>query len=88
VGMSQFRLPIIFFLVIATLYSDSISGVFVINDIFLVRDNHFIKSFLNLISYLTSGTESLGRPVRLLSFYLETALFWQNHHGVSYRKYF
>lgn len=73
--MSQLRLPIIFFLLISTLYANSILGAFLIDDTFLVRDNPFIENFSNFTSYFTSGTETFGRPVRLLSFYLDTALF-------------
>ena len=73
--MSQFRLPIIFFLLISALYANSISGAFLIDDTFLVRDNPFIENFSNFTSYFTSGTETFGRPVRILSFYLDTALF-------------
>ena len=76
--MSKFRLPIIFFLLISALYANSISGAFLIDDTFLVRDNPFIENFSNFTSYFTSGTESFGRPVRLFSFYLDTALFGKN----------
>ena len=79
--MSQFRLPIIFFLLISALYANSISGAFLIDDTFLVRDNPFIENFSNFTSYFTSGTETFGRPVRLLSFYLDTALFGKSTTG-------
>jgi len=79
--MSQFRLPIIFFLLIVALYANSISGAFLIDDTFLVRDNPFIENFSNFTSYFTSGTETFGRPVRLLSFYLDTALFGKRTTG-------
>ncbi len=85
--MSKFRLPIIFFLLISTLYANSISGAFLIDDTFLVRDNPFIENFSNFTSYFTSGTETFGRPVRLLSFYLDTALFGKSTIGVSHFKY-
>jgi len=79
--MSKFNLPIIFFLLIFILYANSISGNFLIDDTFLVRDNPFIENFSNFISYFTSGTETFGRPVRLLSFYLDTALFGKSTIG-------
>jgi len=79
--MSHFRLLIIFFLLIFGLYANSISGDFLIDDTFLVRDNPFIENFSNFSSYFTSGTETFGRPVRLLSFYLDTALFGKTTVG-------
>ncbi|HJX30499.1 MAG TPA: hypothetical protein VJ624_01470, partial [Thermodesulfobacteriota bacterium] len=79
--MSKCRLPIIFFLLISTLYANSISGAFLIDDTFLVRDNPFIENFSSLISYFTSSTETFIRPVRLFSFYLDTVLFGKSTVG-------
>jgi tetratricopeptide (TPR) repeat protein len=70
-------LPVLTFI----LYANSISGEFLFDDTFLVRDNPFIENFSNFSSYFTSGTETFGRPVRLLSFYLDTALFGKSTTG-------
>jgi len=73
--MRTSRLILFFLFFIFVLYGNSLSGTFLIDDTFLVRDNPFIENFSNFTSYFTSGTETFGRPVRLLSFYLDTALF-------------
>ena len=86
--MSNFRLPIIFFLLIFALYANSISGAFLIDDTFLVRDNPFIENFSNFTSYFTSGTETFGRPVRLLSFYIDTTLFGKSTTGIISQIFF
>ncbi len=79
--MRTVRLILFFLFFIFVLYGNSLSGTFLIDDTFLVRDNPFIESLPNFISYFTSGTETFGRPVRLLSFYLDTALFGKSTIG-------
>jgi tetratricopeptide (TPR) repeat protein len=78
--MRKIWIPLIFLFSIL-LYVNSIFGTFLIDDTFLIRDNPFIENFRNLISYFTSGTETFGRPVRLLSFYIDTAIFGKNPIG-------
>ena len=79
--MEKLRLNFLFIFLIAVLYGNSIHGTFLIDDIFLVRDNPHIENFSNFTSYFISSTEVFGRPVRLLSFYLDTALFGKNTVG-------
>lgn len=75
--MHMRTLSILFLITAAAflLYASAISGGYVMDDTFLVRDNHFLDSASNFVSFFTSGTAEFGRPVRLLSFYVDTALF-------------
>lgn len=74
-------LPIIFASFCFALYANSITGDYLIDDTFLVRDNPYLESFSNFISFFTSGITEFGRPIRLLSFYLDTALFGKSSIG-------
>jgi tetratricopeptide (TPR) repeat protein len=76
------RLMICFLLLIAMLYVNSLPGDYVFDDTFLVRDNPYIESIPNFISYFTEGSKELGgRPVRLTSFFLDTLVFGKNLYG-------
>jgi tetratricopeptide (TPR) repeat protein len=80
--MSERRLIIGFLLFVPILYANSIGGDFIFDDIFLVRDNPYLGSFADFISYFTSGTRELGgRPVRLTSLYLDTLIFGKSNVG-------
>ncbi|MCX8011595.1 MAG: hypothetical protein N3A64_00355, partial [Desulfobacterota bacterium] len=79
--MKKYRIPFLIFLFSFIIYANSISGGFLFDDTFLIRDNPFIESFGNFISYFTSATETFGRPVRLLSFYIDTVIFGKNPIG-------
>lgn len=78
---SRGLLPLLYLSFIALLYGNSLTGGFLIDDAFLVRDNPFIESFSHLLSYFSSANEEFGRPVRLLSFYFDTAIFGKNPAG-------
>ena len=79
--MNYARNLFLFSLFVLLLYFNSVKGAFLFDDTFLIRDNPFIENFSNFTSYFTSGTETFGRPVRLLSFYLDTALFGKSTTG-------
>lgn len=69
-------------LLIAILYGNTIDGDYVFDDFFLIKDNPFIETPQALLSYFTSGTKELaGRPVRLLSFFIDTQIFGKNLIG-------
>ena len=80
-SMEKLCLILFFLFFISVLYGNTISGTFLFDDTFLIRNNPFIENFSNFISYFTSGTETFGRPVRLFSFYLDTALFGKSTMG-------
>lgn len=65
-------------LYVFALYANSIKGEYVFDDDFLIRDNPTIESLSQFLSYFTSGGKEFGRPIRLASFYLDTALFGKN----------
>ncbi|MFH0812042.1 MAG: tetratricopeptide repeat protein [Pseudomonadota bacterium] len=66
---------------IITLYTNSLTGDFLFDDLFLVRDNSHLESFSQFLSYFTSDTGEFWRPVRLASFYLDTTLFGKSTIG-------
>ena len=74
-------LIIIFSFFCLALYANSVTGDYLIDDTFLVRDNPYLESLPNFISFFTSGITEFGRPIRLSSFYLDTALFGKNTIG-------
>jgi tetratricopeptide (TPR) repeat protein len=73
--MREVQLIALFAIFTTLLYANSLTGDYVMDDTFLVRDNTSIESFSNLISFFTSGDSGFGRPIRLLSLYIDTALF-------------
>ncbi|RLA93066.1 MAG: hypothetical protein DRG25_05225 [Deltaproteobacteria bacterium] len=79
--MNERWLITIFSLFAVLLYANSITGDYLIDDTFLVRDNPYIENLSNFISYFTAENKEFGRPIRLFSFYLDTALFGKNNIG-------
>ncbi len=71
----------IFFVFVFVLYSNSIPGEFVFDDEFLLKNNVYLNSIHDFISYFTSGTSDFGRPVRFASFYLDTLVFGKSTIG-------
>lgn len=73
----SFRIAV-FALLVFALYAPSVTGEYVFDDDFLVRDNPTLQSLSQFVSYFTSGGKEFNRPIRLASFYLDTALFGKN----------
>lgn len=68
----------VFALFAFALYAQSVTGEYVFDDVFLIRDNPTLESVSQFISYFTSGGKEFNRPIRLASFYVDTALFGKN----------
>ena len=85
--MIKCRLPIIFFLLISALYVNSISGAFLIDDTFLVRDNPFIENFSNFTSYFTSWHRNLWQTGSSSLLLFRYCSLWQKHRWLSYLKH-
>lgn len=79
--MRELKLGVLFTAIAVLLYANSITGDYLMDDTFLIRDNHYLDSLSHFISFFTSGTVSFGRPVRYLSFYIDTALFGKSPIG-------
>jgi len=71
----------IFFVFVFVLYFNSIPGEFVFDDEFLLKNNVHLDSFRDFISFFTSGESHFERPVRFVSFYLDTLVFGKSTIG-------